>query len=187
MQAVHDIGDPGLLFGPREMRLYPNGHLAAHILGGARYGAQGVNSAEILGVAGIEKEYDSWLRDPANGGKPLRLSIDLTVQAALEDVLAGGMKLMHAKGAAAVLMRVKTGEIVAMSSLPDFDPNDRPAPLLKGDPSDSPLFNRAVQGMYELGSTFKIFRSRSGLAGGAGHGEHDDRHQAISFRRLHDP
>ncbi|TMV89685.1 penicillin-binding protein 2 [Thioclava sp. BHET1] len=157
MQAVHDIGDPGLLFGPREMRLYPNGHLAAHVLGGARYGTEGVNSAEILGVAGIEKEYDKWLRDPANDGKPLKLSLDLTVQAAMEDVLAGGMKLMNAKGATAVLMRVKTGEIVSMASLPDFDPNDRPAPLLKGDPSDSPLFNRAVQGMYELGSTFKIF------------------------------
>jgi cell division protein FtsI (penicillin-binding protein 3) len=166
MQAVHDIGDPGLLFGPREMRLYPNGHLAAHILGGARYGAQGVNSAEILGVAGIEKDYDSWLRDPANGGKPLRLSIDLTVQTALEDVLAGGMKLMNAKGATAVLMKVKTGEIVAMTSLPDFDPNDRPAPLLKGDPSDSPLFNRAVQGVYELGSTFKIFAVAQALGEG---------------------
>ncbi|KEO61554.1 peptidoglycan D,D-transpeptidase FtsI family protein [Thioclava indica] len=166
LQAVHDIGDPGLLFGPREMRLYPNGHLAAHILGGARYGAQGVNSAEILGVAGIEKEYDKWLRDPANGGKPLRLSIDLTVQTAMEDVLAGGMKLMHAKGATAVLMRVKTGEIVAMSSLPDFDPNNRPAPLLKGDPSDSPLFNRAVQGVYELGSTFKIFAVSQALQDG---------------------
>ncbi|WP_417807189.1 peptidoglycan D,D-transpeptidase FtsI family protein [Thioclava sp.] len=166
LQAVHDIGDPGLMFGPREMRLYPNGHLAAHILGGARYGAQGVNSAEILGVAGIEKEYDKWLRDPANGGKALRLSLDLTVQTALEDVLAGGMKLMHAKGATAVLMRVKTGEIVAMSSLPDFDPNDRPAPLLKGDPSDSPLFNRAVQGVYELGSTFKIFAVSQALQDG---------------------
>ncbi len=157
MQAVHDIGDPGLLFGPRAMRLYPNGHLAAHILGGARYGAEGVSSAEILGVAGIEREYDDWLRDPANAGKALRLSIDVSIQAALEDVLAGGMKLMNARGATAVLMRVRTGEIVAMASLPDFDPNDRPAPLLKGDPSDSPLFNRAVQGMYELGSTFKTF------------------------------
>ncbi|KFE34491.1 peptidoglycan synthetase FtsI [Thioclava atlantica] len=157
LQAVHDIGDPGLLFGPREMRLYPNGHLASHILGGARYGTEGVNSAEILGVAGIEREYDKWLRDPANGGKSLKLSLDLTVQSALEDVLSGGMKLMNAKGATAVLMKARTGEIVAMASLPDFDPNDRPAPLLKGDPSDSPLFNRAVQGVYELGSTFKIF------------------------------
>lgn len=166
MQAVHDIGDPGLLFGPREMRLYPNGHLAAHILGGARYGEQGVNSAEILGVAGVEKDYDKWLRDPANGGKPLKLSLDLTVQSALEDVLSGGMKLMNAKGATAVLMKVHSGEIVAMASLPDFDPNNRPAPQMTGDPSDSPLFNRAVQGMYELGSTFKIFAVAQALQDG---------------------
>jgi len=157
MQAVHDIGDPGLLFGPREMRLYPNGHLAAHVLGGARFGAEGVNSAEIVGTAGVEKAFDGWLRDPANGGAPLKLSIDLSVQQAVEEILAGGMKLMNAKGATAVLMDVHTGEVVAMTSLPDFDPNDRPAPLTKGDASDSPLFNRAVQGLYELGSTFKIF------------------------------
>ncbi|MFC5739588.1 peptidoglycan D,D-transpeptidase FtsI family protein [Sinirhodobacter huangdaonensis] len=157
LQAVHDIGDPGLLFGPREMRLYPNGSVAAHVLGGARFGAEGVNSAEIVGVAGVEKAFDGWLRDPANKGAPLQLSIDLSVQAALEEVLDGGMKLMDAKGASAVVMDVHTGEIVAMASLPDFDPNDRPAPLTKGDASDSPLFNRAVQGVYELGSTFKIF------------------------------
>lgn len=157
MQLVHDIGDPGLLFGPREMRLYPNGAIAAHILGGASFGREGVASAEVVGVAGVEKTFDGWLRDPANNGAPLRLSLDLTVQSALEDVLDGGMKVMTAKGAAGILMDVHTGEVVAMASLPDFDPNDRPAPLLKGDASDTPLFNRAVQGTYELGSTFKIF------------------------------
>ncbi len=157
MQAVHDIGEPGLLFGPREMRLYPNGNLASHILGGASFGQEGVSSAEVVGVAGVEKAFDGWLRDPAHAGAPLTLSIDLTVQSTIEEVLASGMKLMNAKGATAVLMEVETGEIVAMASLPDFDPNDRPRQILKGDPSDSPLFNRSVQGLYELGSTFKIF------------------------------
>ena len=157
MQAVHDIGEPGLMFGPREMRLYPNGKLAAHILGGASFGREGVHSAEVIGTAGIEKAFDEALRDPARAGEPLQLSIDLTVQAAAEDVLYGGMKLMNAKGAAAVLMEARTGEIIAMVSLPDFDPNDRPRPLTTGDQADSPLFNRAVQGVYELGSTFKIF------------------------------
>ncbi|MEM9971706.1 MAG: penicillin-binding protein 2, partial [Pseudomonadota bacterium] len=57
-QAVFDIGDPGLLFGPREMRLYPNGSVAAHILGGATYGREGVNSAEVIGVAGVERYFD---------------------------------------------------------------------------------------------------------------------------------
>ncbi len=157
MQAVHDLGSPGLLFGPREMRLYPNGPIAAHILGGASYGREGVASAEVIGVAGVERKFDAFLRDPANEGAPLELSLDLTVQAAAEQVLAGGMSLMNAKGAASVLMDVHTGEIISMVSLPDFDPNNRPRVLTTGDQSDSPLFNRAVQGVYELGSVFKIF------------------------------
>ncbi len=157
MQAVHDIGDPGLLFGPREMRLYPNGKLAAHIMGGASFGREGVHSAEVVGVAGVEKIFDDYLRDPVNQGAPLELSIDLTVQAAMRHVLYGGMKLMNAKGATGIILDAHTGEIMAMSSLPDFDPNNRPRPAVEGAPSDSPLFNRAVQGLYELGSTFKIF------------------------------
>ena len=157
MQAVHDIGDPGLLFGPREMRLYPNGPVASHVLGGASFGREGVDSAEVIGVAGVERQFDQYLRDPSNEGSPLELSIDLTVQAAAERVLQGGMMLMNAKGAAAILMDVRTGEVISMVSLPDFDPNSRPLPLTTGSQSDSPLFNRAVQGVYELGSTFKIF------------------------------
>ena len=162
-QAVHDLGDPGLLFGPREMRLYPNGKLAAHVLGGAGFGREGVNAAEVIGVAGVEKQFDDYLRDPANGAHPLTLALDLTVQAAAEQVLAGGMKLMNAKGASSVLMDVHTGEVVSVVSLPDFDPNDRPRPPVSGDPSDSPLFNRAVQGVYELGSTFKIFAAAQAI------------------------
>ncbi|UWQ10012.1 penicillin-binding protein 2 [Aliiroseovarius crassostreae] len=160
-QAVFDIGEPGLLFGPREMRLFPNGRLAAHVLGGASFGKEGVSAAEVIGVAGVEKQFDEFLRDPANGGAPLELSLDLTVQTAIEQVLYGGMKLMNAKGAASVLMDVHTGEVISVVSLPDFDPNNRPRPLTVADrgkdQSDSPLFNRAVQGVYELGSTFKIF------------------------------
>ncbi len=166
VQAVHDIGEPGLLFGPREMRLYPNGNLAAHILGGAGFGREGVHSAEVIGVAGVEHMFDEFLRDPAEEGAPLQLSIDLTVQAATRRVLAGGMKLLSAKGAAAVLMDVQTGEVIAMVSLPDFDPNARPRPLTEGDASDSPLFNRAAQGLYELGSTFKIFTAAMAMETG---------------------
>ncbi|WP_424975123.1 peptidoglycan D,D-transpeptidase FtsI family protein [Dinoroseobacter sp. S124A] len=163
MQAVHDIGDPGLQFGPREMRLYPNGALAAHILGGTGFGREGVQSAELLGVAGVEKAMNARLSDPATAGTPLALSIDLTIQAVIEDVLGSGMRLMNAKGAAAVLMHAHTGEIRAMASLPDFDPNTRPQPLVEGEAGDSPLFNRAVQGVYELGSSFKIFTAAQAL------------------------
>ncbi len=163
VQLVHEIGDPGLLFGPREVRLYPNGRLAAHILGGASFGAEGVNSAEVIGTAGVEKAEDARLRDPAQAGTPLALSIDLTVQATVQEVLDTGMTMMNAKGAAAILMDVHTGEVLAMVSLPDFDPNDRPNLPTEGEPSDSPLFNRGLQGVYELGSTFKIFAAAQAM------------------------
>ena len=101
--------------------------------------------------------FDDRLRDPARSHQPLELSLDLSVQTATERVLYGGMKLMNAKGAAAVLMDIDSGELIALASLPDFDPNNRPRPPVEGSPSDSALFNRAVQGVYELGSTFKIF------------------------------
>lgn len=162
-QLVHDIGEPGLLFGQREMRLYPNGMLASHVLGGTRFGREGVHSAEVIGIAGVEHWFDDYLRDPAMEGAPLELSLDLTVQAATKRVLLGGMKMLNAKGAAAVLMDVHSGEVISLVSLPDFDPNDRPRPLSEGDASDSPLFNRAAQGLYELGSTFKIFTAGMAL------------------------
>ncbi|MDG2403862.1 MAG: penicillin-binding protein 2 [Paracoccaceae bacterium] len=153
-QAVYDIGDPGLLLGPREMRLYPNGSLAAHVLGGARFGREDVRAAEVLGAAGVELQFDEHLRDISKKGAPLQLSLDLSVQAAVERVLSGGMKIMNAKGAVAVLMNVHSGEVISLASLPDFDPNHRP--IGAGKNPDNPVFNRAVQGIYELGSTFKI-------------------------------
>ncbi|MEM9394744.1 MAG: penicillin-binding protein 2 [Pseudomonadota bacterium] len=162
MQAVHDIGDPGLQFGPREMRLYPNGSIASHVLGGSSFGREGVHAAELVGVAGVEKAFNAQLSDPAGQG-PLTLSLDLTVQSVIEDVLAGGMRILNARGAAAVLMDIHSGEILALASLPDFDPNSRPRPLTDGEASDSPLFNRAVQGVYELGSGFKIFAAAQAL------------------------
>ena len=165
-QLVHDLGEPGLLFGNREMRLYPNGKLAAHILGGTRFGEEGVRAAEIVGVGGVEKYFDKMLRDPALEGEPLKLSIDLTVQAATRQVLKDGMRLMNAKGASAILMDVNTGEIISLVSLPDFDPNNRPRAAILGDPSENPLFNRAAQGLYELGSTFKIFTAATSLEKG---------------------
>ena len=165
-QRVHDLGEPGLLFGPRETRLYPNGMLAAHVLGGASFGREGVHAAEVIGTAGVERVFDERLRDPARVDEPLRLSIDLKVQTALEDVLAQGMAEMRAKGAVGILMEADTGQIRALASLPDFDPNVRPPLPTSGDPADSPLFNRAAQGRYELGSVFKPFTVAMALEAG---------------------
>ena len=162
-QSVHDIGEPGLYFGPREARVYPNGRQAAHVIGGVQFGGEGVHAAEINGVAGVEREFESFLRDPANGGQSLQLSLDLGVQAVTREVLANGVKLTQAVGGSAVVMDALDGEILAMVSLPDFDPNDRQAHEGKNAKAASPLFNRAVQGVYELGSTFKIFAAAQAI------------------------
>jgi cell division protein FtsI (penicillin-binding protein 3) len=160
-QAVIDIGNSGLLFGPRETRFHPNGHLAAHVLGGARFGQESSNAAEVLGVAGVEHSFDEYLRDVDNKDAPLQLSLDLGVQTEVERILAGGMQIMNAKGAAAILMDAHSGEVIALTSLPDFDPNNRP--MASGSDPYNPLFNRAVQGVYELGSTFKIFAAAQAM------------------------
>ena len=166
MQAVHELGEPGLKFGPREMRLYPNGRLAAHVLGGVRYGRQSVHSAELVGSAGVELQFDKFLQDKLGSGDPLILSLDLGVQSAIGHVLQGGMQLMNAKGAAAILMDIHSGEIISMVSLPDFDPNDRVQKASKKNSSQSSLFNKAVQGRYELGSVFKVFTAAMALEDG---------------------
>ena len=146
-QAVHDLGDPGLLFGPREMRLYPNGVLAAHVLGGASFGKEGVTAAEVIGVAGVEKQFDAYLRDPANGATPLQLSLDLTVQAAAERVLYGGMKLMNAKGASSVLMDVHTGEVISVGVAARIRPQRPTAP------ADHPAFDAVGQPAVQPGGS----------------------------------
>jgi len=160
---VKDIGQPGLYFGPREMRIYPNGTSAAHILGGTRYGLESVDSAEILGTAGVELFYNKKLSNEDNPLEPLQLSIDIKIQALVEEILENGIKLMGAKGGSVILMNSKTGEIISLASFPKFNPNLRPRNLFKNDPSNSPIFNRAVQGIYELGSVFKIFPVALGL------------------------
>ena len=157
-QAAHDIGEPGLMLGPRDMRLYPNGTLAAHVLGGTMYGQQGVSAAEIEGIAGIERHADARLSDPDLAEVPLTLTLDLAVQAIVEEVLEAGIRTLNAVGGSVVVMDAHSGEIVAMASAPTFDPNDRPPPPRdRHEQAVSPLFNRTVQGLYELGSVMKAF------------------------------
>ncbi len=166
-EAVFNLGEPGLVFGKRQLRLFPNGRNAAHVLGGVKFGEEGVNAAEIEGQAGVEYAFNSFLSDPANAQIPLKLSIDLSVQDALQDVLSEGMLHTQSVGAAAIIMEADTGRVLAMASLPDFDPNRRPRPLTSGnDPSLDPRFNRAALGLYELGSTYKIFTAAMALETG---------------------
>ena len=156
-QAVHDMGEPGLYMGPRETRVYPSGRMAAHILGGTSYGKQAVYSAEVIGTAGVEKAKDRFLRDPEKKSQPLELSIDAKAQAVIWETLKAGIAVYSAKRGSAVLMDVHSGEIVAMVSLPDFDPNNRSDHFDFDSGQENPLFCDAVQGVFEFGSTFKIF------------------------------
>lgn len=165
-QKVLDLGFPGLQFGVRTMRVYPAGRTVAHIVGGVRAENEDVRYTELAGAGGVEGFFDERLRDPARIGTPLALSLDLSVQNALRDVLAAGVRQFEAKGAAGILMDVRTGEILALVSLPDFDPNEAPA-AFQGPAELNPRFNRAVQGRYELGSTFKVLTAAFALESGA--------------------
>ena len=162
-EAILNISEVGLEFGPRETRVYPNGNLASHILGGARYGEQGVNSAEVIGAAGVELSFDNYLRDPVNGGNPLVLSMDLKSQSVIENVLKDGVYALKAVGGSAILMDAHSGEIYAMASYPDFDPNHRGSYDLSDSTEKNPLFNQALQGVIEPGSVFKVFAIATAL------------------------
>ena len=144
--AVNRLGIPGLYFQKETKRIYPQGHLTAHIVGRAGF--------DDVGLSGIEKNFDSMLRD---GSDPLRLSIDIRVQHILRDELQTQIDAFDGIGAAGIVMDVNTSEIVAMVSLPDFDPNRRDRI------SENAIFNRATLGVYEMGSTFKIFNTAMAL------------------------
>ena len=143
VEAVNAIGEPGLAIEREPDRLYPQTSLAAHVIG--------YTDIDGHGVAGMERAFDTYLSDPATRGQPLVLSIDSRVQQALEAELLGAMTHFSAIGAAGVVMDIHTGEVLAMTSLPQLNPNDA------GAGSDDALFNRATLGVYELGSTFKPF------------------------------
>lgn len=150
--AVNALGIPGVLFQDEQRRVYPQGPLAAHVLG--------YTNVDGKGMAGVEEFFNDRLRDSARATQPLKLSIDVRVQHALRDELAQTMQTFQSLGAAGVVMDVHTGELIAMVSLPDFDPTQA------GEASDEERFNRAVQGVYEMGSVFKTFTMAMGLDSG---------------------
>ncbi|MCY3879435.1 MAG: penicillin-binding protein 2 [Rhodobacteraceae bacterium] len=156
-QAVQNIGTTGLHFGPRKSRTYPNGKLAAHLLGGTTYGGEAVSSAEVVGIAGVEQAMNEYLSNPTAEGTPLRLSIDVRLQYLIEQKLADAIRAFEAKRGTVILMNIHNGEILALASEPDFDPNDRPVFTGANAADASPLFFDPVQGVFELGSVFKVF------------------------------
>ena len=138
---VYDIGELALEM-PRETdRHYPQGTMAAHVLGYV--------ASDGHGRVGMEAVLDEVLSDPATRGTPQALSIDMRVQGALEDELRRGMLAVNAVGAAGIVLDVDTGEVMALASLPEFDPNRIDEQGVEY------MFNRVTNQVYELGSTFK--------------------------------
>lgn len=138
---VQDIGELALEMPMEEDRHYPQGQMAAHVLGYV--------AADGKGRVGMEQVFDEHLSNPLTRGTPVALSVDVRVQGALEDELRRGMKLTQAQGGAGIVLDVDTGEVLALASLPEFDPNKIDAE------GEKLMFNRVTNQVYELGSTFK--------------------------------
>ncbi len=143
VDAINMLGEPGMALSREPDRLYPQTALAAHVLG--------YTDVDGNGSAGIERAFNDRLRDPASRGTPLKLSISSPIQQALEHELQGAVNEFSAIGAAGIIMNIHTGEILAMTSLPQLNPN------AAGNGTQEARFNRATLGVYELGSTFKPF------------------------------
>lgn len=147
--AVNALGIPGVYFEFSEKRRYPLGRVASQVLGGV--------DVDGKGVAGVERFFNQrLLDDPA----PLRLSIDVRVQAVIRDELDKALDTFQAIGGCGIVMDVRTGEVIGMVSLPDYDAN------LFGKTVADDRFNRCVTGMYEPGSTFKLQTASMALDNG---------------------
>ncbi len=155
---VNRLGIPGLMFEPGWRRYYPFGSLASHVVG--------YTDADNKGRAGVERGLDSLLNK--HEAPSLQLSLDARVQFVLRDELSKVVQEFSAKGAAGIIMDVHTGEVVAMVSLPDFDPNHPGAANENVPPGEvnEAIFNKVTLGDFELGSVFKIFNTAMALDSG---------------------
>jgi len=153
VQALNALGEPGIALSREPDRLYPQTDLAAHVLG--------FTDIDGHGAAGMERAFDDHLTDPATRGQPLALSINSRVQQALEHELLQAKAQFNALGAAGVLVDIHTGEVLAMTSLPQLNPN------IAGNMDPEARFNRATMGTFELGSTFKPFTVAMAMDTGA--------------------
>ncbi|MBZ9732563.1 penicillin-binding protein 2 [Mesorhizobium sp. CA18] len=154
------LGVPGLGFRTEKRRFYPSGETSSYIVG--------LTNIDNQGISGMEKYIDEQgLSDLQASGlavakdlKPVKLSIDLRVQHVVRDEIAAGLERYRAIGAGAVVLNIKTGEVMAMASVPDFDPNN------PYNAQEKDRLNRMSAGLYEMGSTFKSFTSAMALDSG---------------------
>lgn len=150
VRDLNALGEPAMDYAREPERLYPQSGLAAHVLGFLDYDGRGVR--------GMERKLDTRLVEESTRGTPIALSLDSRAQAAVESELGTAMVTFHAKSAAGVMLDVRTGEVIAMASFPNFDPNRVPKIQDAADfddPAARMLRNNVTQSIYELGSTFK--------------------------------
>ena len=145
---VNRLGLPGLGFQRGERRVYPHGRLAAHALG--------LTDVDGRGIAGLEQNFDRALR----AGNRIQVSLDIRIQSMMRQELAAAVREFRAIGAAGVVLDANSGELISLVSLPDFDPNE---PSSAGPET---AFNRVTKGVYEMGSTFKLFTAAMALDSG---------------------
>ncbi|MBS0185557.1 MAG: penicillin-binding protein 2 [Proteobacteria bacterium] len=136
---IHRLGIPGLNFYREEKRVYPHGSLLSHVIG--------FTDVDNKGIGGVEHQFNEFL---VTSKESLQLSIDLRIQHILHDEISKGIEQFQAQGGTGIVLDIKTGEVLAMVSFPDFDPN-----FPKKVPSEN-LFNRSTLGVYEMGSAFKL-------------------------------
>lgn len=148
-RVISDARVRGLEIEQVQTRRYPKRRLFSHVVGFV--GSDG------RGLEGAERTYDSYLRENKD---PLRLSLDSRVQSVFYEQLSAAMEKYHAKGAMGMLMNARTGEMIAMVSLPDYDPEN-----LRADGMENRMF-RPLRGVYEMGSIFKIFNTAMAFENG---------------------
>jgi cell division protein FtsI (penicillin-binding protein 3) len=158
-QAAQALGEPALKLAPEPHRLFPQGVLAGHLLGYSQQVEDGHGKSVLTGI-GIERSFDDQLKV----GKSVTLSVDTGVQAAVEKEVARRMVETQAEGGAGIVLDVDTGEVLAMASLPDINPN---APLRGLSSTDQKIMiNKATQATYEHGSTFKMITFANAIENG---------------------
>ncbi|RFB79616.1 peptidoglycan D,D-transpeptidase FtsI family protein [Methylovirgula sp. 4M-Z18] len=189
---VFRLGLPGVGFIPENKRVYPNGPVAAHILGHVDPDGHAMGGLETyIDRQGLSDLHGAGFDLAPENLAPITTSIDLKATYALREQLRWGMDRYHAKAAGGAIMDVNTGEVIALVSLPDFDPNNG-ADALSPD-----KINRMTVGTYEMGSTFKAVTWAMGLESGlfnlnssldarqslpvAGHLIHDFREPPVIF------
>jgi cell division protein FtsI (penicillin-binding protein 3) len=152
-RSLFQLGLPGIAFRTELHRVYPQRHLASHLIGFVGIDNQG--------LAGVERSFEDRLTGSATTPPPLVLTLDIGVQEAVRSELSAAVERFRAKGGTGLVLNAGSGELLAIVSLPDFDPNH-----YQSAPPEA-RFNRNTQGTYELGSLFKVFTAAMALDAGS--------------------